>query len=71
MIPVLWNIDPLDWTTKNVAAVVDKAVKGAKDQGILLFHDYYASSVEAALQTVDLLQKRGFEFVTVDELILE
>lgn len=71
MIPVLWNIDPLDWTTKNVPAVVDKVVKAAKDQGIILFHDYYASSVEAALQTVDLLQKQGYEFVTVDELILE
>ncbi len=71
MIPVLWNIDPLDWTTKNVPVVVDKVVRAAKDQGIILFHDYYDSSVKAALQTVDLLQKQGYEFVTVDELILE
>lgn len=71
MIPVLWNIDPLDWTTKNVPGIVDKVMKTAKDQGIILFHDYYASSVKAALQTVDLLQKQGYEFVTVNELILE
>ena len=33
-------------------------------------HDYYASSVEAALQIVDQLKERGYEFVTADELIV-
>lgn len=33
-------------------------------------HDAYQSSVDAALQIVDLLTAQGYEFVTVDELVL-
>lgn len=71
MIPVRWTIDPLDWTTANTAQIVDKVVTKASDNDIILLHDYYESSVEAALQIVDILQARGFVFVTVEELLLE
>lgn len=71
MLPVLWDVDPLDWTTKNTAAVVERVLKGTEPGAIILLHDYYSSSVDAALQIVDALTQRGYEFVTVDELILE
>ena len=70
MLPVLWTIDTLDWTTKNVPATVKKVLDQAEDQSIILFHDCYASSAEAALQAVDELLERGYEFVTVDRIIL-
>ena len=70
MLPILWSVDTRDWTTKNVADTVRKAAGQAKDQDIILFHDCYESSVEAALQTVDLLLERGYEFVTADRIIL-
>ena len=38
---------------------------------IFLLHDCYASSVEAALRIVDILQKEGYEFVTVDRLLID
>ena len=71
VLPVMWSIDPLDWTTENVDEVVNKIVSQAKENDIILLHDCYKSSVEAALRTVDLLKAEGFEFVTVDQLILE
>lgn len=71
MIPVMWDVDPLDWTTKNSAAVVQKVLNSVKENDIILLHDCYDSSVEAALEIVDELLARGYEFVTVDELILE
>lgn len=71
MIPVMWDVDPLDWTTKNSAAVVQKVLNSVKENDIILLHDCYDSSVEAALEIVDELLDRGYEFVTVDELILE
>lgn len=71
MIPVLWDVDPLDWTTKNTALVVERVLKDTKPGNIILLHDYYQSSVDAALEIVDTLTQRGYEFVTVDELILE
>lgn len=71
MLPVFWSIDSLDWTTKDVDKVVKKVVKQAEDGDIILMHDEYASSVEAALRIVDTLQEKGYEFVTVDEFLLE
>ena len=66
-----WTVDPLDWTTENIDEVVNKVVSQAKENDIILLHDCYKSSVEAALRIVDLLKAEGFEFVTVDKLILE
>ena len=68
--PVMWTIDPLDWTTNNENEIVNKVVTQAKENDIILLHDCYESSVNAALRIIDILQKEGFEFVTVDELII-
>lgn len=70
MLPVLWTIDPLDWTTENPDEIVNKVVTEAEENDIILLHDCYKSSVEAGLQIVDILQEEGFVFVTVDELLL-
>lgn len=71
MIPVLWDVDPLDWTTKNADLVVQRVLGDVENGDIILLHDFYESSVKAALRIVDELSKQGYEFVTVDELILE
>lgn len=71
MIPVLWDVDPLDWTTSNTQQVVQKVMKNVEENDIILLHDCYDSSVEAALEIVDELLAQGYEFVTVEELILE
>ena len=71
VIPVLWSVDPLDWTTENTDEIVNKVVTEVKENDIILLHDCYNSSVDAALRIIDILQKEGYEFVTVDEMILE
>ena len=71
MIPVSWNVDSLDWTTENVDKTVKRVVKDVEEDDIILMHDVYKTSVEAALQIVDILKERGYEFVTVDKLLLE
>ncbi len=70
-LPVMWTVDPLDWTTENVDEIVNKVVTGIKENDIILLHDCYDSSVDAALRIVDILTKEGYEFVTVDELVLD
>ena len=70
VLPVMWTIDPLDWTTGNVDEIVNKVVTEAEENDIILLHDCYKTSVEAALKIVDILKEKGFEFVTVDELIM-
>lgn len=71
VIPVLWTVDPLDWRTENVDKIVDRVVKNVEENDIILLHDCYESSVEAALQIIDRLTEQGYEFVTVDELIVD
>ena len=65
---ILWSIDPEDWDDKNTDRIVDHIVSCARDGDIILLHDIYPTSVEAALRVVDQLHRRGFLFVTVEEL---
>ena len=67
---VKWSVDPLDWTTENVTLITERVCETIEDGDIILLHDWYKSSVEAALQIVDTLLERGYEFVTVDQMIL-
>ena len=67
---MLLRSDPLDWTTDNEDEIINKVVTQAGENDIILLHDCYESSVNAALRIVDILQKEGFRFVTVDELIM-
>lgn len=71
VLPVLWTVDPLDWATENVDEIVNKVVTEIEENDIILLHDCYESSVKAALRIVDLLQAEGYEFVTVDQLMVE
>ena len=71
MFPVLWNIDPNDWCTGNADKVTRRIVDKAKENGIILLHDCYQSSVDAALSSIDILTEKGYQFVTVEEILFE
>lgn len=70
MLPVFWDIDTLDWKSQNVDAILKAAGEEPEDGSIILIHDEYQTSVEAALLIIDRLKEKGYEFVTVDELIV-
>jgi len=63
---ILWSVDPTDWDDKNTERIVNEVVSTVQDGDIILLHDIYQTSVDAALQIVDRLHERGFLFVTVD-----
>ena len=71
MFPVMWTIDPLDWKIQNTERIVEQVTAEARENAIILLHDCYAASVEAAFQIVDRLEEQGYEFVTADQLVLE
>ena len=70
MFPVLWDVDTLDWKSKNVDSIMKIVQSEVSDGAVISMHDAYQSSVDAALQIVDLLMAEEYEFVTVEELIL-
>lgn len=71
MTPVLWSLDSLDWKLKDTGKIIRQVLKDVKDRDIILLHDIFPSSVEAALELIDILQKEGYVFVTADELLIE
>ena len=71
MTPVLWSLDSLDWKLKDTGKIIRQVLKDVKDEDIILLHDIFPSSVEAALELIDILQKEGYVFVTADELLIE
>lgn len=71
MIPVLWTVDPLDWCSDNVACITKRVVENAEENSIILMHDYYDTTVTAALEIVDELLAEGYVFVTVEEIMFD
>lgn len=71
MFPVLWTVDPLDWCSDNPSCVVKETLKNVKENDIILLHDYYDTSVTAALEIIDKLSEKGYMFVTVDEILFD
>ena len=65
---IYWAVDTEDWSVLNSGKVARKIVQNVQDGDIVLLHDIYPSSVEAALQAIDELSAQGYQFVTVEEL---
>ncbi len=66
---IMWDVDPLDWRRPGSEVVTQRIVSGAKPGSIILAHDIHAGSVDAMPATLDQLLARGFQFVTVSELL--
>lgn len=67
---IMWTVDTLDWESRN-AKKVFKEVKKHKnlDGDIILMHSIYDSTAKATERIVPYLKKKGYQFVTVSELI--
>ncbi len=66
---ILWSVDPEDWKDQNVKRIVSEVLAQVQDGDIILFHDIYDSSVDAAVQVVDALLQQGAQFMTVEQLL--
>jgi peptidoglycan/xylan/chitin deacetylase (PgdA/CDA1 family) len=66
---IIWSVDPEDWKDRNRERIVSYVLERVRDGDIILMHDMFASSVDAALEIVDELQNRGYCFVTVEQLM--
>ena len=58
----------MDWKLRNTEKIVQAVVSQVEDGDIVLLHDMSNASVQAALQIIDILQAKGYRFVTVSEL---
>ena len=65
---ILWSQDPAEGQLVSGAEMARRVIRGARDGDIVLLHDSTQDNLDAACAIIDALQKRGFRFVTVDEL---
>ena len=68
MFPVFWDIDTLDWKTRNAKNTINVVMNEVKDGSIILMHDIFKESVDAAEVFIPQLIQEGYQLVTVSEL---
>jgi peptidoglycan/xylan/chitin deacetylase (PgdA/CDA1 family) len=68
-IVVMWSIDPLDWTKPGRERIWSRVGDAAAPGSIILLHDIHEETVKALPLLIDLLQAKGYELVTVSELL--
>ena len=69
---ILWNIDTRDWAHTPVEDIVKNIYDNVKGGDIILMHDYisgYSPTCEVLSIIIPELIEKGYEFVTVSELI--
>jgi peptidoglycan/xylan/chitin deacetylase (PgdA/CDA1 family) len=65
----LWNEDPRDWEATDPAVVAQTIVSQAQPGGIVDLHDTHQVTVDALRSAIQQLKARGFQFVTVTQLM--
>lgn len=66
---IMWDVDPLDWKYRDAQKVSDAVLKNVTSGDIVLSHDLYQSTYEAYEIIIPELAKRGYRFVSIDELL--
>lgn len=66
---VYWSVDPEDWKYRNTETVVNNIMSQVGNKSIILLHDLYETSVDAADIVIGKLKEQGYTFVTVDEML--
>jgi peptidoglycan/xylan/chitin deacetylase (PgdA/CDA1 family) len=65
---IKWSIDTRDWENRNTQMILDNIFDNVKDGDIILMHDLYGTTAEAAKIAIPKLIEMGYQLVTIDEL---
>jgi len=66
---IYWSVDPEDWNTKDSDAVYNAVLQAVKNGSIILSHEIYKSTLNAYTRLIPELLSRGYQIVTVSELL--
>ncbi|QTB25329.1 polysaccharide deacetylase family protein [Lysinibacillus sphaericus] len=66
---ILWSIDTLDWKHHNPDKILAYVKASVKDGSIILMHDIHQTTANGLDNALLYLQKQGYEFVTVSEIL--
>lgn len=69
-VPVIWcTLDSGDWKYQSAARLVSYTGSNAKDGDIVIMHETHKSTAQGLDALLDALEAKGFEFVTVEDLL--
>lgn len=66
---IQWDTDSLDYTKLSTQEIVNRVLNGTKNGSILLFHNGVENTAPALDLILTELERQGYSFVSVDELI--
>lgn len=66
---IMWSVDPQDWRRPGVSVVTNRLVNGARPGSIMLAHDIHPPTIQAMPSMFDQLLAKGYQFVTVSQLM--
>lgn len=69
MIIAHWELDTLDWATRSTNRTYNKIMSDVENGLIILCHDIYETTAEAAERVIPELVEQGYQLVTVSELM--
>ena len=64
-----WGVDSEDWKSRNVDSIKKEILKSVFDGAIILEHDIYGTSVDAAIELLPELKAKGYQIVSLDTLM--
>lgn len=66
---IMWSVDPQDWRRPGVSVVTSRLINGARPGSIMLAHDIHPPTLQAMPAMFDQLLAKGYQFVTVSQLM--
>ncbi len=66
---IMWSVDTLDWKTRSASKTLTSVKQNARDGSIVLMHDIHSPTADAAESVIRDLLMRGYQLVTVSELL--
>ncbi|MBP3329515.1 MAG: polysaccharide deacetylase family protein [Clostridia bacterium] len=69
MYTIQWDVDSLDWKDLSADEIYNRVVNKVQNGSIVLFHNAALNTPEALGRILETLSKKGYKFVTVEDLI--
>lgn len=67
--PIQWDVDSLDWKDLSAKEIENRVLSKVQNGSIVLFHNNGLHTSEALPNIIKELKNRGYEFLTVGQLI--
>lgn len=65
---IIWDVDSLDWESKDPDKIYDEVMNHVQPGSIILMHDIYNTTADGVAKVVPALIEKGYTIVTVSEL---